>query len=463
MNAPTKQYFGSDGIRGKVGSCPMTENCLYALGVSVAETLHRKGLSNGKILLAKDTRASGEMVESALAEGIRSTGVEVVLAGLLPSPAVGWLTKTDGYMAGLAITASHNPPEDNGVKFFLTDASKIGDEMELEIESNLKLEPKSKACNPGKITQITGLSERFRDFCQATVPHDLDLTGLDIALDCAHGAAYQIAPELFTALGAKVTCLGVEPNGYNINTDCGSTNTAKLIERVENSGADLGLALDGDADRIVMVDRQGVLLNGDDLLFILARDRHANQCLKGGVVGTVMTNTGLIEALSAMAIPFGATEVGDAHVQARLRQEGWLLGGESSGHIFCLEHSPVADGIIAGLQVIIAWLRSQLSLKNLRSQWQPWSQRLTNLAYQPAVKRSIIDSRVAQLNENMKDITAELKGDGRLLVRTSGTEAVIRILIEARTEALMNSHLSPILDKIQNDLGDLLVSTEAQA
>lgn len=356
----TKKYFGTDGIRGTVGTPPITPDFVLKLGWAAGTVLARHaGDSENKILIGKDTRSSGYIFESALEAGISAAGVDVRLLGPMPTPAIAYLTRTFRAKAGIVISASHNPYYDNGIKFFGSNGRKLNDEIEHEIENMLDQPMKMLTADSlGKVRRIEDARGRYIEFCKSTVPHRFSLKGMRIVLDCANGASYHIAPDVFEELGADVIAISHQPNGVNINLDCGSTYPAALQKRVVEEKAHLGIAFDGDADRVLMVDEHGALVDGDELLFILAQDRAARGVLEGGVVGTLMSNFGLELALKDRNVPFVRANVGDRYVMEQLDQRGWLLGGEASGHIVCLDQTTTGDGIIAALQVLAA-LQSQ--------------------------------------------------------------------------------------------------------
>ncbi len=421
----TKRYFGSDGIRGKAHEPPITPEFIYALGVAFATALEPQ--QGRRILVARDTRSSGEMIEASLAKGMSDAGFEVCLAGILPSPAVGWKVAVDSdYIAGCSITASHNPPEYNGVKFFLAEGNKPDDAFELAVESGIGTRFKRHGGHRGRVTRVSDCETHYSEFCRSSLPEGMNLDGLHLVVDCANGAGYRVVPAIFEALGARVECLGVSPNGHNINLQCGAGQHELLVDSVVSSRADLGIAIDGDGDRVLLVSQNGVVLDGDDLLFMIAVDQLQRGVFKGGIVGTPMTNTGLVKALAKRGIPFERVQVGDRYVQAELRKRGWQLGGENSGHIFCLQHSPVCDAVISGLQAILAWLNSRIQLAEWKKEWQPWVQRLINLPF-PVVQ----SVGLPRLIDTANRLSSGFKENARIMVRPSGTEPVIRVLIEA--------------------------------
>ena len=353
----SKNYFGTDGVRGTVGTPPITAEFCLRLGWAIGKLFARTG--NDRILIGKDTRVSGYMLESALESGLLSAGTDVGLMGPMPTPAVAYLTRALRAAAGIMISASHNPYQDNGIKIFDRDGNKLDDGLEAEIEAQLGQEMVGAASDQlGKAARIEDVAGRYIEFCKATVPRGFRLQGLHVLLDCAHGATYHVAPGVFEELGARVTLTGASPNGFNINNGCGSSHPAHLAERVAASGADLGIAFDGDGDRVIMADHKGEVVDGDELLFLIASQRQRQGVLGGGVVGTVMSNMGLERGLQSLDIPFVRSPVGDRHVLEFLRRKKWLVGGESSGHILCLDITTTGDGIVAALQALTLMMSS---------------------------------------------------------------------------------------------------------
>ena len=446
-----KRFFGSDGIRGKVGQTPITESFMRGLGFVVGQTY--KNLIDGqkrpkKILIGQDTRGSGAMIVNALAEGLTAAGCDVCLGGVLPTPAVAWLLKTDnGYIGGIVITASHNLASDNGVKLFMADGSKLNSTVEADIDRQLH-QPINLPHGSGRIIELDDCAERYTAFCQSTLPPETSLTGLHVVLDCANGAAWQIAPAVFRALGAKVDCLNIQPDGHNINKDCGAIDTAGLIHNMTQTQADVGIALDGDGDRVLLVDKQGRALDGDDLLFMIASDRYQRGTLQGGIAGTIMTNTGLEQALKNMQVPFQRTLVGDNHVLTQLKANNWLVGGENSGHILCLDLSPACDAIVAGLHAIAIWLHSGLSLSECYQGWERYPHELINLPYAAFTLsgKPIAD----ELNAIVDTIKSRLGKGNRIIARLSGTEPIVRILIEAQSQKQIDDCRSELMTYIAN-------------
>lgn len=433
----TRKYFGTDGIRGPVGTLPITPEFVLKLGWAVGRVMQARGdqeLEN-KILIGKDTRSSGYIFESALEAGISSAGVDVRLLGPMPTPAVAYLTRTFCAQAGIVISASHNPYTDNGIKFFGPDGRKLADDVEHEIELMLD-EPMRmvSADRLGKVRRINDARGRYIEFCKSTVPHPFSLKGLRIVVDCAHGASYHIAPDVFEELGAEVIAIGRDPDGVNINLDCGSTHPEALQQKVVEVRADLGIALDGDADRVLMVDDEGGLVDGDQLLYVLAMDRARRGALCGGVVGTLMSNFGLELALSDAQIPFHRAGVGDRYVMEALDRHGWSLGGESSGHIVCLDRTSTGDGIVSALQVLAALIGQGCSLREA----------LIGLKTVPQVMINVRGPNRTGFMQNewikkaLADAEHQLAGRGRVLLRPSGTEPLVRVMVEGEDAALVD-------------------------
>jgi phosphoglucosamine mutase len=421
----TRQYFGTDGIRGRVGEAPITPDFCLRLGSAAGRVFARNG--RRRILIGKDTRISGYMFESVLEAGLASAGVEVLMLGPMPTPAVAYLTRTLRADAGIVISASHNPFYDNGIKFFDCDGNKLADEKELEIEAELG-SPFSCVSSDklGKVRRIDDARGRYVEFCKATVDRGLRLRGCKIVIDCAHGATYDVAPSVFSELGADITVIGAEPNGLNINDGCGSTHPEFLRREVLSRGADLGIAFDGDGDRVVMVDRDGTIVDGDELLFIIARHRALTERLVGGVVGTLMTNFGFERALQRLGIAFARTKVGDRYILEELKRRGWELGGEGSGHIVCLDLNTTGDGIVSALQVLVAMVLEDRSLEELRRGMEKLPQTLVNVrTAEPA--RIVTHARVAKA---VGEVESSLAGSGRVLLRPSGTEPLVRVMVE---------------------------------
>lgn len=426
----SRKYFGTDGVRGRVGQSPITPDFVMRLGYAAGRVLLGEcSMPSGErpqVLIGKDTRLSGYMLESALEAGFCAAGVDVSLVGPLPTPAVAYLTRALRLQAGIVISASHNPYYDNGIKFFSAQGTKLPDDIERAIEAQID---QPIACVPaadlGRVRRIEDARGRYIEFCKSTFPNDLDLRGLKIVVDCAHGAAYHTAPSVFHELGAEVVSIGVQPNGLNINDACGATAPQALAQAVLANGADLGIALDGDADRIQMVDARGNLYDGDQLLYAIVRSRARLAPVKG-VAGTLMTNLALEHALSRMGVPFGRAAVGDRYVVEMLNEKGWLYGGENSGHILALDRHTTGDGTVAGLQVLAALREEGGSLQDLLGGLVLYPQKLINVPMSKGFPWQS-DARIA---DGLADVEARMNGRGRVLLRASGTEPLLRVMVE---------------------------------
>ncbi len=421
-----KQFFGTDGIIGAVVQYHVTADFMLKLGWSAGRVFASEGRST-KVLIGKDTRVSGYMFESALEAGLVAAGANVLLLGPMPTPAVAMLTRSQKASAGIVISASHNPYTDNGVKFFNADGKKLSDAVEEEIERTLS-HPMETVPSPqlGKASRMVDASGRYIEFCKSTFPQSLSLRGLKLVLDCAHGATYQIAPQVFAELGAEVIVIGADPDGYNINDGVGSTSTAALQARVLSEKADAGIAFDGDGDRVQCVAADGTVIDGDELLFVIANDLVRQNRAPKGVVGTLMSNLGLEQALQEKGVDLVRAQVGDRFVLEEMSKRGWMLGGEASGHIICGDLTTTGDGIIAALQVMAAVVRSGESLLTLKSGLYKYPQTLLNVTVSP-------DFRLTECTEALEEsrrVEAELAGRGRLVLRPSGTEPLIRVMIE---------------------------------
>ena len=424
-----RKYFGTDGIRGRVGDFPITPEFMLKLGWAAGMAFRKQGKC--RILIGKDTRISGYMFESALEAGLSAAGADVMLLGPMPTPAIAYLTRTFHAEAGIVISASHNPHHDNGIKFFSGQGTKLPDEIELMIEELLD-QPMTVVDSEqlGKVSRINDAAGRYIEFCKSSVPSSTDFAGLKIVVDCAHGAAYKVAPSVFRELGAQVTVLSAQPNGLNINDNCGSTHVEALKAEVLAQQADLGIAFDGDADRVLMVDHSGAVVDGDELLFIIARDLLERGKLQGGVVGTLMSNLGLELALADLGIPFVRAKVGDRYVIAELLSRNWQLGGENSGHLVCFQHTTTGDAIIAALQVLMALKRREQTLGEARLGMQKCPQVLVNVRFAGGVdplEHPAVQQASARVIEQMA-------GRGRVLLRKSGTEPLVRVMVEGDDE-----------------------------
>ena len=428
------RLFGTDGIRGRVGRPPVTPDFMLRLGWAAGRVFANDG--EGVVLIGKDTRISGYMFESALEAGLSAAGADVRLLGPTPTPAVAYLTQTHRADAGIVISASHNPYYDNGVKFFTRDGGKLSDAAEAAIELALEQPLQAVASDRiGKVQRIDDAAGRYIEFCKSTLPRRTLLEGLRLVVDCAHGAAYQIAPSVFEELGAQVVAIGVSPDGLNINDGYGAVNPGRMRQAVLDHRADAGVALDGDGDRLIMADARGELLDGDDVLFVIAEDRKRRGVLGGGVVGTLMTNLGLEESLEERGIAFDRANVGDRQVLERLRSKGWLLGGESSGHIVCLDQNTTGDGIIAALQVLFPMVDRGAPLTDLRRGFRKYPQRIENVRIHSRAD-PIVES--PEVQRAIRDAEADLGARGRVLLRPSGTEAMVRVMVEGAAEEQVN-------------------------
>lgn len=437
----SRKYFGTDGIRGRVGAAPMTADFVLKLGWAAGRVLAPQG--GGTVLIGKDTRISGYLLESALEAGLASAGVDVRLLGPMPTPAIAYLTRTFRAQAGIVISASHNPYYDNGVKFFGANGMKMNDDFEQEIESLLTKDITTVSSERlGKAKRINDASGRYIEFCKHAFPSQMRLDGLKIALDCANGAAYQIAPQVFRELGADVVVIGNEPNGLNINAGCGSTHPEWLQKIVKLENADIGIALDGDADRVLVVDSEGELLDGDQLLYLIAMSRHQTGHLHGPVVGTVMSNLGLEKSLNGYGIEFMRAKVGDRHVLELLNRHGGNIGGETSGHLLCLDKTTTGDGIISALEVIAAMLQADKPLRELVVGMPRYPQVMINVPI--ATRTPIADN--PHIDSAVTRIRGQLNGSGRVVLRPSGTEPVVRVMVEGDDQARINAYAEELAE-----------------
>lgn len=444
-----RRYFGTDGVRGKVGDTPITPEFVMRLGYAAGVTLiAREKLPMGEnpaILIGKDTRISGYMLEAALEAGFAAAGVDVMLAGPIPTPAVAYLTRALRLQAGVVISASHNPFYDNGIKFFSAQGAKLPDAVEEEIEARLE-EPMGcvESVRLGRARRIGDAAGRYIEFCKSTFPNELDLRGLKIALDCAHGAAYHIAPNVFHELGAEVFPVGVEPNGLNINDGVGATRPENLRQAVLAQGADIGIALDGDGDRLIMVDRGGEIYDGDKLLYVIASARREEGRLDG-VVGTLMSNLGFEHAVKRLGVGFARAKVGDRYVLETLHERGWKLGGENSGHIICLDRHTTGDGIVSALQVLAALRQRGLTLNGACSDLVFYPQKLINIRLP-----SGFDWQADMGIRSVKEAAEDALGDqGRVLLRPSGTEPLLRVMVEGRDGMLVEQLAREIAEAVE--------------
>jgi len=443
-----RKYFGTDGIRGRLGAGAITPEFMLKLGWACGQVF-KKEAGRNRVIIGKDTRISGYLFESALEAGLSAAGVDVRLIGPMPTPAIAYLTRTYRANAGIVISASHNPYQDNGIKFFSSKGLKLDDSIELEIESWLDKDLEVVAPNLlGKAKRIDDAMGRYVECCKGTIPSSMSLDGVKVVLDCAHGATYQVAPYVFKELGAEIVTIGVEPNGLNINEGVGSTSPEKLVEKVLETGADLGIAFDGDGDRVVMVDHKGELVDGDELIYIIARNRQKAGRLKGGVVGTLMTNFGVELALKEQGIPFVRANVGDRYVMEQLVKNDWQLGGENSGHIICFDKATTGDAIISALQVLIAMWRDKVTLHELKSEMSKLPQVLKNVRIKEKVNPMDNEQVVAALKEQER----RLDGQGRILLRASGTEPLIRVMAEGSDGVLVTSVVDALVEVVGSAL-----------
>lgn len=423
-----KKYFGTDGVRGEVGQFPITPDFVLKLGYAAGQVLVQHDTDQKPtVLIGKDTRISGYMLEAALVAGFTAAGVNVIQTGPLPTPGVAYLTRALRLSAGVMISASHNAYSDNGIKFFAEGGVKLSDEVELEIEAKIDEEMKTQpSARLGRARRINGADDRYIEFCKSTFPTHSDLRGLKLVVDAANGAAYSVAPKVFHELGAQVVSIGNEPNGYNINEKCGATHTKTLQAVVLQNEADYGIALDGDGDRLMMVDKNGQVYDGDSLIYVIAKARAREGINIGGVVGTVMTNMAMEIALKEQGVNFCRAKVGDRYVLEQLNQRGWLIGGEASGHILCMDKHNTGDGIISALQVLAALQTLNQDLAAICADWQPYPQTMINVRIQKGQNWQEASKGV------LAEVEKELEGKGRVVLRASGTEPVVRVMVEAR-------------------------------
>ncbi|MDH5552182.1 MAG: phosphoglucosamine mutase [Nitrosomonas sp.] len=432
----TKKYFGTDGIRGRVGVAPITPEFIMHLAYSAGKVFaaadwHLMKGERPTVLIGKDTRISGYMLESAMEAGFSAAGVDVLLSGPMPTPAIAYLIRAFRIQAGVVISASHNSYEDNGVKFFSSEGSKLPDEMEHKIEAGLTAPIETMpSAQLGKVQRIKDATGRYIEFCKSTFPYHLDLRGLRIVVDCAHGATYHIASHVLHELGAEVITIAAQPDGLNINHECGATHCATLQAAVKQHSADLGIALDGDGDRVMMVDKAGDLYDGDQLIYIIAKHRFHNNQLIGGVVGTLMTNLAIENSLQKLGISFKRANVGDRYVLELLQKNNWQLGGEGSGHIICADKHTTGDGIIAALQVLHALRDTGKTLAESMGETQLFPQKLVNVK----VPKAFDFQTNYAVQAKQQEATQDLDGEGRVLLRASGTEPVVRVMVEGKDE-----------------------------
>jgi len=439
-----KKFFGTDGIRGAVGTHPITPDFMLKLGWAIGKVLGKE--KGSKILIGKDTRISGYMIESALEAGLSAAGVDILLLGPMPTPAIAHLTRTLKAQAGIVISASHNPFSDNGIKFFSAEGTKLSDEVEHAIEA--ELEKELVCCDSlmlGKASRIDDAPGRYIEYCKNTFPAELNLNDLKMVVDCANGATYHIASKVFTELGAELISIGDRPDGMNINAGFGSTHPENLQKEVLAHEADLGIAFDGDGDRLILVDHEGELVDGDQLLYIMAMSKYAKGALKGGVVGTLMTNLGLEHAFKKHEIPFSRAGVGDRYVMEQLLEKNWRLGGESSGHLICLDQTTTGDGIIAALQVLAAVVEHGKCLKDLAAGMKKYPMLLINVR---VTEKPDLESQ-PEIQAALNEAEAELADSGRVLLRPSGTEPLIRVMVEGQDQQLVESVAQKLADVVK--------------
>ena len=443
----THSYFGTDGIRGRVGEPPITPDFMLKLGWALGQVLAQR--DRRLVLIGKDTRISGYMFESALEAGLSAAGTDIRLLGPMPTPAIAYLTSTLRAGAGIVISASHNPHEDNGIKFFSEEGEKLDDAAEAAIEDIME-QPLTTVASAelGKVTRLADAPGRYIEFCKSTIGRDVRLQGLKLVVDCANGATYQVGPEVFRELGAEVVTLGDEPDGLNINVECGSTRPEAMQDAVRRSRADAGIAFDGDGDRVIMCDADGELVDGDEVLYVIASARQAAGHLQGPVVGTLMSNLGLEHALERDGIGFLRAKVGDRYVLELLRRECGLIGGESSGHVVCLDRTTTGDGIVSALQVLERMVRTGLPLRELRGGMRKYPQHMINVP----VARRASDGDLRALDGDVEAVEQELDGRGRVLLRPSGTEPVIRVMVEGQERDLVEYYSQRLAAAVERAL-----------
>jgi phosphoglucosamine mutase len=442
-----RKYFGTDGVRGRVGDAKINPEVVLKLGWAAGRVLGNG--NGGKVLIGKDTRISGYLFESALEAGLVAAGMDIRLLGPMPTPGIAYLTRTLRAAAGIVISASHNPYYDNGIKFFSADGCKLPDELEVAIEAEMEKPLTTVPSDQlGKAERVDDAAGRYIEFCKSTVPSSMRLSGLRLVVDCANGATYHIAPHVFEELGAEVTVIGASPDGFNINRETGSTHPRALQKAVLESGADLGVAFDGDGDRLIMVDHEGAIVDGDAILYIIARSRlDRPEGLRGKVVGTLMTNLGLELALRELGLELERTKVGDRYILEALKRNDWSLGGEPSGHIICLDRTTTGDGIVAALQVMAAMVLSGSSLRDLSIGMPRLPQTLVNVELDGAAPAEVMEDR--RVREAVADVEAALGDSGRVLLRPSGTEPLIRVMVEGTEASRVTEFANAIADAVR--------------
>jgi len=446
-----KQYFGTDGIRGEVGKPPITAEFMLKLGWAAGRVLASKG-GGGKVLIGKDTRISGYMFESALEAGLSAAGVDIRLLGPMPTPAIAYLTQTLHAQAGIVISASHNRFTDNGIKFFGNNGTKLSANMELAIEAELRNPIQTVVSHRlGKARRIVDASGRYIEFCKSTIPFGMHLKEFKIVIDCGHGATYHVAPNVFQELGAEIIGIGMEPNGVNINDGCGATSTQYLQDTVLQNKADMGIAFDGDGDRVIMVDHTGECVDGDEILYIIARSRQEEGRLRGNsVVGTVMSNLGLEQALVTHGLRLARAQVGDRHVLECMHKGGWTLGGEASGHIICLDRVSTGDGIVSALQVLVALQQFRRTLHEFKQDVTKHPQVLLNVR----MSKRIDVTTLPEIQQSVRAAEAELAGTGRVSLRLSGTEPLVRVMVEGQEEGQVRRLAEEIVKTVESGLAN---------
>ena len=439
-----KKYFGTDGIRGEVGKYPITPDFMLKLGWATGRVFAEEG--NGFVIVGKDTRISGYMFESALEAGLSAAGVDTKLLGPMPTPAIAYLTRTLRAKAGIVISASHNPYYDNGIKFFSTEGTKLPDELEHKIEHYIDSSMSTvESAKLGKASRLKDAGGRYIEFCKSTIPNTLDFKGLRIVVDCAHGATYYVAPCVFAEIGADVISVGVEPNGLNINDKCGATKPKFLAEKVIEFRADLGIAIDGDGDRLIMVDHKGEIVDGDELIYIIAKSNQKIGKLKGNVVGTLMSNLGMEHALKKLGINLLRANVGDRYVMEMLKKNKAIIGGESSGHIICLDKTTTGDATVAALQVLAEIQQTGKSLHELKSGMQKYPQVLLNVR----INKKVNIDEVEEVTKAVKAVEKKMGEKGRVLLRSSGTEPLIRVMVEGENESDVNKYANELAEVVK--------------
>jgi len=443
-----RKYFGTDGIRGKVGEPPITADFLLKLGWAAGQVFSNEG--HNFVLVGKDTRISGYMFESALEAGLTAAGVDIHLLGPMPTPGIAYLTRTLRASAGIVISASHNPYYDNGVKFFSVQGTKLPDDIEEKIEQYIDAPMTTvDSSKLGKARRLNDAAGRYIEFCKASIPTRLEFSGMKIVVDCAHGATYHIAPHVLTELGADVIVIGAEPNGLNINEGCGATKPDKLVASVLENKADFGIALDGDGDRLVMVDHKGEVVDGDELIFIIAKSRQDAGKISGPVVGTLMTNLGMEYGLKTLGLELLRAKVGDRYVLEMLSEHNGILGGENSGHIICLDRTTTGDGIIAALQVMAEMHDSGRTLNELKSGMQKYPQVLVNVK----TAKKMTSEAEAMIQKAVKSVEAKLGDKGRVLLRASGTEPLIRVMVEGEDASVVENFAQQLAEEVKKAIG----------